>query len=1349
MKKILTLISMVVLVAIAAAASMGAFYQTSSLSSLTSVQGQGFNMTFSDVNVENGAGKLVVSMTKDMTIAGWQMYLYLPEGVEIAQTYDEDEEEYIADITLSSTFHKAKHSCSVKKTDDGAIMLICSGGTETIALKSATEGVLCTIGLTVADGVTTQNVVVKGIAVSDDVGIQYNQANTTFLLIVGGTGLMEKASSPTFSMTGNQLSITTTTRNASIYYTLDGSTPSSESTLYTGPITLTQSCTVKAIAVADGYYDSEVATYEAVISVTETIYFSNYSGYYFYGTDYIQGENATVLFAPGGDNNTTPYGSGSQIRWYKGNTLTITSEMDMVDVVFNSSNSFICQVDKGQMVENNHWTGNENEIVFTNNYGTIRFTSITITYDNPTNEVLLERLTAQLAITNAALQQLTYPVPGRADLEALVAEAATMTVETDAAVLKNTIKQMKSLTEAVVALDQMYKNIAATIAHVEAVIQANQYASPTVLAEVNTLIAQVKAGLAAGSYTADDIQQIIDTFGRYAELLNQTYLVINVVEPGTLGDLILEKVENFNEVKGLSVSGKLNSADLQTLKGNLTSLTALDLYGTNLTTIANEQFRGQTALQGVILPSQLQSIGEYAFYGCTSLVDVVFPTKLQTIGEYAFQNCYSIVNLVFPTSLKEIGNYAFYNCSSLENVNFPEGLTSIGYDAFYCGRYDYYYDENGNYHEIRGSIKEISLPSTLKTLGSGAFGYQTCLEKVTFADGLTAINNTTFYYCTALTQLELPKTLESIGSEAFYYCTALKNVELPEGLTKIESNAFRYCSSLEEVVLPSTLQYVYHPFYNCNALTKMTAKAIVPAVTNDNSIMGGNESQCTLTVPNLSIKVYKQTSYWSQFNIVGADILPDNILIVNDYRLNWPDSVSQNYKPNVMIGKVENNNYYYSYQRYTYGSLTVQGNSTLSMQNFSMLYDFYWQRQYSNNPQSFTSLVNKGVMRADNVQLNMNLPYNRWCFITLPFDVKVSDIQIADSEVPFVVRKYDGQKRAEGLNNETWVNMTADSTLHAGKGYIWQTPSDNMLFTMTAQQTVNKNNIFANDNVDVELAYYESEFEHNRSWNLIGNPYPAYFDIRAMKTSAPITVWNMNNSNYEAYSPKDDSYILTPGQAFFVQRPVNESSITFLSEGRQINRVVNTDADYSGVNRVAANEERSVFNLTLTGADQSDRTRFVINSKAKMDYESGRDASKFMSMEQGSSQLYTVLNNVQYAINERPLGDGMIELGLNIGSEGTYTIALDTQVENEVYLIDQETGEEIRIDGTEGYTFYAKKGVLEGRFIIRLGSGDVTGIKAIDKSQLTNDSYYNLGGQRVLNPAKGLYINNGKKVVVK
>lgn len=48
-------------------------------------------------------------------------------------------------------------------------------------------------------------------------------------------------------------------QDADIYYTTDGSEPTTESTLYTGPFTVSENCVVKAIGVATYYGDSVVA----------------------------------------------------------------------------------------------------------------------------------------------------------------------------------------------------------------------------------------------------------------------------------------------------------------------------------------------------------------------------------------------------------------------------------------------------------------------------------------------------------------------------------------------------------------------------------------------------------------------------------------------------------------------------------------------------------------------------------------------------------------------------------------------------------------------------------------------------------------------------------------------------------------------------------------------------------------------------------------------------------------------------------------------------------------------------------------------------------------------------------
>lgn len=73
----------------------------------------------------------------------------------------------------------------------------------------------------------------------------------------------------TLYRTGNTINInprTSTGGNVettcSIYYTLDGSTPTDQSTLYTGPFQISESVTVKAVLVAYGQYSSDISELE-------------------------------------------------------------------------------------------------------------------------------------------------------------------------------------------------------------------------------------------------------------------------------------------------------------------------------------------------------------------------------------------------------------------------------------------------------------------------------------------------------------------------------------------------------------------------------------------------------------------------------------------------------------------------------------------------------------------------------------------------------------------------------------------------------------------------------------------------------------------------------------------------------------------------------------------------------------------------------------------------------------------------------------------------------------------------------------------------------------------------------
>ena len=864
------------------------------------------------------------------------------------------------------------------------------------------------------------------------------------------------------------------------------------------------------------------------------------------------------------------------------------------------------------------------------------------------------------------------------------------------------------------------------------------------------------------------------------------WITVNVEKNGEFAETYLTQNNyDWSAAQYVKVTGNINDIDLSAIK-NLTTLMKLDLSETSITELPENFMYNRTSLVEVKLPSTLAKIGNSAFYGCTGLqsFDLNGITEIgtnvfygcsslayinlngvQTIGDYAFYNCYKLSNLDLSTVLS-IGYSAFYNCYSLESIDLSSAI-SIGTRTSSS-----YYSSGGSFYNC-SSLKSVTFGQNIQSISSRSFS-NTAVESIILPEGLTSVASEVFENCTNLTSVEIPASVTSIGSEAFRSCSKLANVSLTTGLVSIESSAFYGCTSLEEITIPATVNSIGSSAFDNTAIKTFKCYAVVPP-TASSSFIGNymDMARTYLYVPPFSKDFYRNTQYWSNFYLMRSIedqidyILVDRPLTIN---LEEEDNAVVANNPTIDLrygGTYRDQNYN---TQYYIGQLTATGEGTLSAGQLTISaqmanrYDSYYGDNTSYYQYCPTLINYADKMRADNVTHNLSFYSNRnsgsgeWHFISLPYDVKVSDI-IPSEDTFWVIRKYDSAARAAGETSSTWVNLTNDDILEAGKGYIVSVTGGNRTLSFTSGNSLTKNNLFRPTDIIVSLTEYAAEFAHNRSWNLIGNPYPCYFDMHYLNEefTAPITVWN--GSSYVAYSPVDDDLVLSPYEAFFVQCPLDATEMTFKEAGRMHSNEGKSLYKVASRSReIISAEDRNVFNFVLSGENYEDRARIVLNADAKTEYEIGRDASKFFAGSDDNAQIY-VNADVTYSINERPINDGIATLGIRSAKENVYTLALNGKFSDEwlVMLTDNETG--ITVDLTkESYQFTSTNTENSSRFSVKfmLNGNGQSGIDSIfaDFGEDSNVTVTAINGVVVYNgclsainvPTSGLYIiSNGKE----
>ena len=227
--------------------------------------------------------------------------------------------------------------------------------------------------------------------------------------------------------------------------------------------------------------------------------------------------------------------------------------------------------------------------------------------------------------------------------------------------------------------------------------------------------------------------------------------------------------------------------------------------------IRNRAFYYAQKVTKVTFNSNLEIIDNDAFQATTKLANITFeaPAKIKTIGTFAFQGS-GLTELNIPASL-EVVSWSAFGSTKLKKVTVADGsqLQSINKEAFKGCKdlEEFTFEGSSTLNEIQADafsgddkLKSFVIPEKVTVLERGAFNGASGLETITFKQPatMTIIGEGAFQNAKALKRIELPSTVTTISKDAFNTCSSLTEIVVPASVTSIDPTGFQECAKLEK-----------------------------------------------------------------------------------------------------------------------------------------------------------------------------------------------------------------------------------------------------------------------------------------------------------------------------------------------------------------------------------------------------------------------------------------------------------------------------------------------------------------------------------------------------------------------
>ena len=696
------------------------------------------------------------------------------EGGRFDFTTEKTDEPGTIEIATPVISVSGNHMLSVSCTTEGVSIYYTTNGTQPSSSSNAYHSPVEIEG----------NCTIKAIAIKDGYSSEVSTYTVSDFI----------CASPTVNQAvgSNIINITSDTQGASIYYTLDNTTPTKRSALYTGEIQVTKSCFVKAIAVKAGYKDSPIST-------QSVIYYPPVPG----GDDVVISGNVAGELASRVSSDKL-----SATRW------TISGEINGTDIAFIRKvleNGKMTDLDLGDAI-----IVSGGEPYYKTSY------SEYLTEDNVVGAYMFSKAKSLISL-----------------------------------VLPSTILKIESYSM------QNCDNLATITI-------------PELCKEVES-----SAIYSCKNLSSIQIGKSLEKF----ESMNGNFCpVLKVIT-------VDENNANFT-----SVNGVLYSKRMDILYKYPSGKTESSFEIPSSVKIVDDYAFSSTSLEQITMPDGLEVINSSSFSGCKSLLSIEIPQSVKEIGMFAFENCAKISSVVIPDQIKTLDSFAFGYCVNLRDVNLGASVDEIdGYAFNGCtSLQSFVVSKDNNFYTADGGIlyskdmttlvrcplalysDEMILGDEILVIASNAFQDCKNIKKFKLPESLKEIGSSAFNRCT-MESLIIPNSVEKIGMFAFQNCTYLKNFSVPDAVEEIPSFMLAYCDSLEYLYIHANVKSIdSYAFVRAKKLNtiecwidNVSDLDITAGYDDDYTSFKDIKEDCTWHVPEGCADAYKSQPWWvSTWNVI-------------------------------------------------------------------------------------------------------------------------------------------------------------------------------------------------------------------------------------------------------------------------------------------------------------------------------------------------------------------------------------------------------------------------------------------------------------------------------------------------